>query len=79
VAYVLDGKADCGWSLSSVESGTPQKALCLGAVAIVCLNRGLEMCVWWVRSHTPSRNWRAETENGFIPSVRAVSAQGFVD
>lgn len=79
MAYVLDGKADCGWSLPGAESGRPQKAVCLGTIAVVCLNRGLETCVWWVRSHTPSRSWRAETENGFTPSVRAASARGFAD
>lgn len=37
------------------------------------------MCTWWVRCHTPSRCWRAEVENGLIPSVRAVSARGFAE
>lgn len=36
MAYVLDGKAGCGWSLPAAESGRPQKAVCLGTTAIVC-------------------------------------------
>lgn len=37
------------------------------------------MCTWWVRYHAPSRCWRAEVENGLIPSVRAVPARGFAE
>lgn len=37
------------------------------------------MCTWWVRYHAPSRCWRAEVENGLIPSVRAVPSRGFAE
>lgn len=36
MACVLDGKADCGWPLPVAQSGRPQKAVCLGTIAIVC-------------------------------------------
>lgn len=77
MASVLDGKVDCGWSLPGAESGRPQKAVCLGTIATVCLKRGLEMCVWWVRSHTPSRSWRAEAEKGFYSLCQSCVCTGF--